>query len=159
MSFRWPQSSLVAVLVLAPVAASAFCEDPETGVSGYHVPLRVETKDSVAIVLGKVIQERKINDDPSDPESFLFTIYTVRLTRTLKGSVPEVFTLYSTNDSARYSMTPGETHLLFIRAWSYKVLPTADYRIDSCGNSSALPAGNTTVAKVTAELRRGANAP
>jgi hypothetical protein len=158
MPFQWPHWSLVAVLVLAPVAAAAFCEDPETGVSGYHVPLEVETKGSVAIVLGEVIQERRINDDPSDPESFLFTIYTVRLTKALKGSAPEVFTLYSTNDSARYSMTAGETHLLFIKAWRYKV-PGADYRIDSCGNSAALPAGNTTVARVTAELRRGANAP
>lgn len=158
MSTHWPRWFFVALLVLAPGAAVAFCEDPKTGVSGYHVPLEVETKGSLAIVLGNVIQERRINDDPSDQESFLFTIYTVRLLKPLKGSVPDVFTLYSTNDTARYSMTVGETHLLFIRAWRYKV-PEADYRIDSCGNSSALPEGSTTVAKVEAELRRGANAP
>jgi hypothetical protein len=55
-------------------------------------------------------------------------------------------------------MKVGETHLLFIKAWPYKVLG-ANYQIDSCGNSSALPQGNATVAQVEAELKRGANAP
>jgi hypothetical protein len=158
MSMAWLQKFLLAVLVAVPGPAASVCEDPRTGVSGYHVPLDVETTGSVAIVLGKVIQEREIHYDSSDPDSFEVTIYTVRVERIMKGSVPAIFTLYSTNDSARYPMTTGETHSLFIRTWRYKV-PGADYRIDSCGNSSTLPQGNATVARVEAKLHRGANAP
>jgi len=152
---RFPMALLV-VLAALPSVASALCTDPKTWVSGYRVPLHEELKASIAIVIGNVIEERKVFETPEDPEAYS-VIFTVHVEQVLKGNPLKVFKLRMDLDSGRYSMGVGEKHLLFITKWRWKVRG-ADYVINSCGNSSTLPEGEETLSQVNQALRKGAHA-
>jgi hypothetical protein len=71
--------ALLAGFVAPTGVATAVCLNSKTLVSGYPVPLAEEINSSAAIVIGKVIAERRVSDDPSHPEYFSATIYTVHV--------------------------------------------------------------------------------
>ena len=57
--------ALLAIAILSSGIASAVCSDPKTWESPYRVPLREEIKSSIAIVIGNVIEEKQLLDEPS----------------------------------------------------------------------------------------------
>jgi hypothetical protein len=141
--------ALVAALVESS-AVQAVCLDPKTFVSNYHVPLADELTSSYSIIVGNVVKERRVVPKPAEPDFFVATIYTVHVVRTLKGQVAHTVTLRTENDSGRYPMSTGETHLLFLTKLESGL--GADYYVDSCGSSTTLPKGIATLQEVEARL-------
>jgi hypothetical protein len=127
--------------------AQAVCLDPQTLVSGYKIPLKTEVASS-GIVLGKVIKKLDLHEDKADPEDITATLYTIRVQQTLKGINKKTIQIKSQNDSGRYYMDIGEEHLLFLSG-NDKYL-----YVDSCGNSSKLPEGNSTLKTVKEYLKK-----
>jgi hypothetical protein len=121
------------------------CLDPETGISDYHIPLELEVANAQAIVVARVVAVKRIHDDPSYPDYYSASIFTVRLLRTLKGDVPTLVRLRTENDSGRYEMALNDVHLLLLTG-------SRDYAdvfiADSCGSSSLMPAGAATLKKI-----------
>ena len=144
-------AALVALAAL-PAISRAFCEDPRTKVSGYHIPLSQEIHDSVAIVIGQVIKETRVFEVIEDPE-YYYSIFTVRIEQQFKGKLAAQATFRIDYDSGNYRMSLGERHVLFVRNWPWKI-DGADYRIDPCGSSETLPAGAKTVEAVISALRK-----
>jgi hypothetical protein len=124
--------------------AGAACLDPKTHVSGYKIPLASEIRTANAIVIGRVLSERGLREDPNDPDGY--TAYDVRIEviDRLKGRLPRVIIVRNDNTSARYPMSVGEEHLLFVSRDGNEL------RVDSCGNSSAMPAGDQLVKQIRA---------
>ena len=143
--------------ILAPGPAGAVCLDPKTDKSGYHLPLNEEITSSTAIAVGKVVAEQKLSDGPDGPDYVVATIYSVRVEKVLKGSLPSLFKLRTENDSGRYAMDLGETHILFLRPLAPNL--GAGYWADSCGSSSQLPKGETVVRQVQARMNKTRHAP
>jgi hypothetical protein len=148
---------VLAGVLLTPGIACAVCEDPKTGASGYRIPLEKELHSSIAVIVGEVVDEKRFHDVPEDPEQY-FSIFTVRIDRQLKGRLPAIVTFRVELTSARYDMTVGERHVLFIWKWPWKI-EAADFQIDACGNSSVLPKGEGVLAEVVADLRGTSHAP
>jgi hypothetical protein len=157
---RTPASvALVAMMVIGSAAgrALAVCLDPETLVSNYHVPLEQEVRTAAAIIIGEVVDVNRIHDDPSYPDYYSASIFTVRVIRQLKGDLPKTLKLRTENDSGRYDMAVGETHLLFLtRLNEYH---EDFYSADSCGSSSLLPGGNHALEMTEHLLGATAHAP
>jgi hypothetical protein len=152
-----PILMLLIAALLSPRPASAVCLDPKTDISGYHIPLDEEIHESTAIAVGTVVGEKKLNDGPDGPEWIVATISSVRIQKVLKGRLPKRVKVRTENDSGRYFMDIGETHLLFLRP-----LPAnlgAGYWADSCGSSSRLPEGEAVVKQVEARLRKSRATP
>lgn len=127
--------------------ADAVCLDPKTFVSGYRIPLASEVVSADAIVVGRVLSERALTEDPADPEGVTAYDVTVKVVTRLKGDVPDRLILRNENTSARYPMSVGEEHILFV---------SRDRRqpwVDRCGNSSPMPAGRPVVARIQAQMR------
>ncbi len=138
----------VAVLLGAMPAHAAYavCLNPKTLVSGYKVDLREEIKSSAFIVIGRVTEAHALTEKSADPEDITAYIYTVRVLKRIKGTLPSVVHFRSENNSGRYPMTVGERHLLFLtRKGRY-------FEADSCGNSSLMPQGQATLAQLKAVL-------
>lgn len=132
-------------LLCACMQAHAVCLDPKTYRSGYHVPLEDEIANSTLIAVGKVTKEQ-VQNDTADPEGFDAYIYSVTVVKRLKGKVPKVIKIKSENSSARYPMSIGERHILFLsREGNYFVA-------NSCGNSALLPGGDRTLTEVESTL-------
>ena len=110
--------------------ANAICLD-ENFVSGYHLPLEKEVPSAVAIVLGKVTRKKDLLEDPADPDGITATIYTVQVSRVVRGKVTPVIRIRSENDSGRFWMDVGKEYLLFLS----KDLQHRLFFVDSCGNS------------------------
>jgi hypothetical protein len=139
------------LLVLAMTArAEAVCLDPQSGISGYRVPLAEEVKSTNYVLLAKVSGVMARQDDKSDPTGVTEYIYSIQVRRWIKGKMPKNLLIRATNDSSRYPMEQGEVHLLFVSRMAN------GYSVDSCGNSSPLPEGIAMVNQVEAELGRRA---
>ena len=128
----------VGFLVLAAAlgaypTAEAVCLD-DAGVSGYQVPLDKEMRVAVAVVLGKVTQKKSLVEDPTDPEGITATIYTLHVSREVRGKVPMTIRIRSENDSGRFWMDVGAEYLLFLSRDTHQGL----YFVDSCGNSGLI---------------------
>ncbi len=132
--------------------AYAVCLDPKTLVSGYKVALGDEIQTSAAIVVGEVIKVHTLSEDLADPQGITAYIYTVRVLKRLKGTVPAVVRVRSENDSGRYRMNVGEKHLLFLTSKGQY------FAADSCGNSSTMSRGQATLIQVNQALS-GSHAP
>lgn len=127
-------------------SANAVCLDPKTFVSGYRIPLASEVGSADAIAVSRVLSEQALSEDPADPEGVTAYDVTVKVITRLKGNVPDVLILRNENTSARYLMSVGEEHIVFVsrdkrHAW-----------VDSCGNSSLMPAGRQMVARIQAHM-------
>jgi hypothetical protein len=135
--------------VLHPALASAVCFYPGTWLSGYKIPLDVETRTTKEIVVGKVLAEKCLAD-ASYPDHCTGYIYQFEVQRQLKGKVPGRIMLKTTNDSGGYRMSVGDQHLLFLeRVGRY-------FEADICGNASMLPKGAGIVESVERLLARRA---
>jgi hypothetical protein len=138
------------LLILAaylPAAAYAVCLDPKTGKSGYKVPLETETRTAEAIVIGRVLSQRRLQEDPDDPDGVTASNVTIKVLRKLKGSLPSVIVVRNENTSTRYPMSVGEEHILFVSRTNLEA------RIDSCGNSEQMPRGMYIVEEIKTQLR------
>ena len=143
--------ALIAIAISQPV--SAVCLDPTIFVSGYHLPLNTEVQSTSFIGIGKVIHEKALQEDPSDPYGITATIYTVTIFRQLKGRLPRTISIMVENDSGRYPMGVGEEHLLFLAK------EDGHYSVNSCGNSSVLPQGNALLQQVEEKMALASDAP
>ena len=137
----------LALFLFCAQLAQAACLDPQTLVSGYKIPLKTEV-DSSGIVVGKVIKKLDLHEDKSDPEDITATLYTIRVQQTLKGTINKTIKIKSENDSGRYYMDIGEEHLLFLSG------NDKYFYVNSCGNSSKLPEGNSTLKTVKEYLKK-----
>lgn len=143
-----PVPSLLVLLLLHSNVATAVCLDPITFVSGYTVPLEREVRQADAIVVGRVLSERALQDDPADPDGVTAYDLSVRVLASLKGRLPRVIVVRNENTSARYAMSVGEEHLLFVSRADGKLW------VDSCGNSAPMPAGEKLVREVRMQLEK-----
>jgi hypothetical protein len=141
--------SAVFLLIIAAhlPAAYAVCLDPGTGKSGYKVPLETEIRTAQAIIIGRVLSEQRLQEDPDDAEGLTASNFTIKILSKLKGSLPGVIVVRNENTSARYPMSVGEEHILFVSRTNRGTW------IDSCGNSDVLPRGEQLVKKIRTELR------
>lgn len=130
------------VCVGAAPPSMGLCIDPTTLQSGYKIPLTTEVRNSRAIVIGRVVKVEARQEDRDDPTGVTANVYTVQVIQTLKGNPPSLLSVREENDSGRYSMALEETHLLFLQIDAGRI------NVDSCGNSSSLPAGNAMLAQV-----------
>ncbi|MBH0180677.1 MAG: hypothetical protein HP490_03105 [Nitrospira sp.] len=144
---------LLIILASANSTAYAVCLAPETLLSDYQAPLNKEIQLAEVIAIGTVTKKQSLHENSSDPEGITAYIYTVQIFRQLKGRVPQIIDLRTENDSGRYSVEVGERHLLFLSKEGQHFVA------DSCGNSSALPAGDAVVKKVEATLAGRTDAP
>jgi hypothetical protein len=120
-------------LAASSLDAMAVCLDDNL-VSGYHVPLAKEIKTSYAIVVGTVQGEKNLQEDASDREGTTAAIYSIRITRVIRGKVPTLIDISSENDSGRFWMDLGKEYLLFLS----RDKPNDAFFVDSCGNSGLL---------------------
>jgi hypothetical protein len=144
---------LVLAYLATAIPVSALCLDPKTFLSGYHLPLSEELHSASHIVIGNVTKETLVQDDASDPKGVSAYVYTIQIVRQLKGHLPRSIHITVENNSGRYPMVVGERHLLFLNRES------GYFSVNSCGNSSVLPKGNTSLRQVEALVARVRNAP
>jgi hypothetical protein len=104
-----------------------------------------------------VVADKKLSDGPDGPDYVVATIYSVRVEKVLKGRLPSLVKLRTENDSGRYTMGIGETHILFLQPLAPNL--GAGYSADSCGSSSRLPKGETVVKQVQARMNETRHAP
>lgn len=127
--------------------ASAVCLERQTGISGYRLPLAAEVIGTPTIVVGRVLSETPLHEDTTDPDGYTAYNLQIRVLNRLKGNSPDLIVIRNENTSARYAMSVGEVHLLFVSAHD-RVL-----WVNSCGNSSPMPAAEQLVQQVQAQLR------
>ena len=145
--------TITARLVLLALAlhfctARAVCLDPKTFISGYKVPLDSEVRTADAIVVARVLSEQGLNEDPTDPDGYTAYNLTIRVLTSLKGKVPTIVVIKNENTSARYPMSVGEEHILFVSRNGNELW------INSCGNSAAMPKGKQLVKQIQAKLQK-----
>lgn len=142
-------SAGLALLALAchVCTASAACLDPKTFTSGYKIPLDSKVQTAEAIVIGRVLAEQGLQEDPSDPDGFTAHIVTIKVLASLKGKLPNVTVIRNENTSSRYPMSVGEEHILFVSRDGHEL------RVDSCGNSAPMPDGKQLVKQIQMGLR------
>lgn len=130
-------------------AAHALCLDPKSGISGYKLPLQSEIQSADAIVVGRVLAENGMQEDRNDPDGVTAYDVTIKVQAILKGKLPNVFSVWNENTSARYPMSVGEEHVLFISQGR-----DGQFFVDSCGNSSLTSKRNDFVKQIRAELKK-----
>jgi len=129
-------------------SADAVCLDPTTFVSGYKIPLASEVRAADGIVIGRVLSEQGLREDPADSDGYTAYNVTVRVITRLKGNLPSVIVIRNENTSARYPMSIGEEHLLFVSK------DDEGLSVNSCGNSSLMPEGAQQVQTIRAQLQK-----
>lgn len=139
--------SLLLALTANLAPANAVCLHPETGKSGYKVPLKTEVRTAEAIVIGRVLSEQRLQEDAEDPDGVTASDVTIKVLKNLKGSLPSVIVVRNENTSSHYPMSVGEEHILFVSRTNH------GRWIDSCGNSEAMPHGEQVAKEVRAQLR------
>ena len=128
----------------------AVCMNPRTWVSGYKVPLAQEIREAEAVVIGRVVSEQPLQEDPADPVGVTSYNVSVRVLARLKGNVPDVLVIRNENTSSRYAMGLGEEHILFVSRFG------ADLRVDACGNSNLRAKAPQLARKIQRQLQERA---
>ena len=123
---------------LLPDTANAVCLNPKPSVAA-------EARTADAIVIGRVLSEQGLREDPTDPKGTTAYDVKVKVMTRLKGTLPDTIVIRNENTSARYAMAVGEEHLLFVSRDGQQLW------VDSCGNSSAMPEGEKLVAQIRAQ--------
>ena len=139
--------SLLLVLAANFAPANAVCLHPETGKSGYKIPLKTEVRTAEAIVIGRVLSEQRLQEDADDPDGVTASNVTIKVLKKLKGNLPSVIVVRNENTSSRYAISVGEEHILFVSRTHNGTW------IDSCGNSEAMPHGEQVANEVRTQLR------
>lgn len=140
-------ASLLLVLSAHLSSASAVCFYPGSDKSGYKVPLETEVRNAEAIVIGRVLSERQLQEDPDDPNGVTASNVTIKILKKLKGNLLSVIVVRNENTSSRYPMSVGEEHILFLSHTN------GETSIGSCGNSEAMPHGHQLIKKIRTQLR------
>jgi hypothetical protein len=145
-------SLMLAMLMMSPASCATCWESGEGATAVYRNPsVPAEFKSAVLVITGRVTDARNISE-PDDPDGYAWTVYTVQVLQTFKGSPPRTIRLLSENSSARFYMDTGQTYLLFVshspvaEMAGQERLPT-DY-IDDCGNSALVKDAKSAVDKV-----------
>lgn len=132
---------VLALITLSPASYATCWESGEGPTAVYrHPTVSAELEKATSVISGRVTAERNISE-PDDPEGYAWTIYTVQVLETFKGTPPRTIQLLSENTSARFWMDVGKTYLLFVSHSPFaemagqESLPE-DY-VDNCGNSAA----------------------
>jgi hypothetical protein len=140
--------SVLLALASHVCTASAVCLDPKTFTSAYKVPLGLEVRTAEGIVIGRVLSERGLQEDPADPDGITAYNTTIGVLSSLKGDWPNVIVIRNENTSSRYPMSVGEEHVLFVSRIGSELF------VDSCGNSAAMPDGTQLVNRIQTELQQ-----
>jgi hypothetical protein len=115
-----------------------------------------EFRASAIVALGVARAARDVSV-PDDPQGIDHTIYTVRLTRSFKGTpAGRTVRLFSGNSSARFPLDPGVPYLLFIDNSKDGLY------VDNCGRSGPVAEKRTgavlrQVEAIAARARRAAS--
>ena len=139
--------SILLTLALHVVHAGAVCTNPRTSVSGYQLPLAREVREAEAIVVGRIVAEQALQDDPADPDGVMAQDVTVRILARLKGDVPASVVIRNENTSSRYPMDVGEEHVLFLNHSGRELW------VDACGNSALKKDAPRLVSRIRKQLR------
>jgi hypothetical protein len=131
---------LLALATVSP-ACNASCWESGAGSTAVyrHPAVRADFKNAALVVIGRVTGERNISE-PDDPQGYAWTIYTVEVLETFKGTPQRTIRLVSENTTARFPMDTGKTYLLFVSQFrvaemaGQERLPQA--YVDDCGNSA-----------------------
>jgi hypothetical protein len=91
----------------------AVCLD-DKGVSGYHIPLNLELKTNVAVIIGETIGSKDLMEDFSDPDGITATVWKIQVKKVIRGKIEPTFEIYNQNDSGRFPFDLHKTYLLFI---------------------------------------------
>jgi len=126
----------------------AVCIDPKTSVSGYKIPLNEEVRSADAIIVGRILAQQGLKEDPADPDGYTAYNVTIKVLRPLKGSLPNVISVRNENTSARYPMSVGEEHILFVSRDSKALW------INGCGNSATARGSGQLEKLIRAELQK-----
>lgn len=149
MNVKKIATGLVLLTLSSPIRmAGAACLDPKTLLSGYKVPLALEVRTTEAIVVGRVLSEQGLQEDPTDPDGYTAYDVTIKVLASLKGTLPSVIVIRNDNTSARYPMSVGEEHVMFVSRDGHTLW------VNSCGNSAAMPEGKKMVTRIQTELRK-----
>lgn len=130
----------LAMVMLSPVSHATCWESGEGPTALYRNPtVFAEFKELVFVIAWRVRGERNISE-PDDPKGDAWTVYTVQVVETFKGTPQRTIRQLSENTSARFSMDAGKTYLLSvsqspIAAMAGQERLPADY-VDNCGNSA-----------------------
>ena len=84
LTARW----LAIALALHLGTAHALCLDPASGQSGCRVPLDLEARRAEAIVIGRVLSEQGLPEDPDDPDGYTAWNARGEVLDSLKGNAP-----------------------------------------------------------------------
>lgn len=128
----------------------AVCMNPKTWISGFKEPLALEVREAEAIVIGRVVSEQPLQQDPTDPDGVTAYNVSVRVLVRLKGNLPNTIVIKNQNTSARYPMSIGEEHILFIRHFD------KDLWINACGNSALKAEAPQLTMKIQKRLQKKA---
>jgi hypothetical protein len=115
-------------------------------VSGYKPPLALEVRVADGVVIGRMLSEQGLREDPTDPGGYTAFNVAVSVVTRLKGNSPNVIVIRNENTSARYPMSIGEELLLFVSKNGRGLW------VNSCGNSSAMPEAKQQLVKIRAQL-------
>jgi hypothetical protein len=103
--------------------------------------LNAEFRRSDAVLVGSVLSERKVpGDDKAD--TLGGTVYVVKVSEPLRGSLGKTVEIFSENSSGRFPMKIGTSYLLFL--YRQQGALSADY----CGNSGPVADKGDVLPKV-----------
>jgi hypothetical protein len=128
--------------------SDAVCIDPKTYVSGYKIPLNEEIRFADAIIVGRILAQHGLKEDPAAPDDYTAYNVTIKVLRSLKGSLTNVISVRNENTSARYPMSVGEEHILIVSRNSKTLW------INSCGNSASARGSGQLEKQIRAELQK-----
>jgi len=128
----------------------AVCMNPKTWISGYKVPLTLETREAEAIVIGRVVSEQPLQEDQADPDGTTAYNVSIKVLTRMKGYLPNVFVIRNENTSSRYPMSVGEEHILFINRFGNALW------VNACGNSALRTEAPHLVRQIKQRLQKSA---
>lgn len=139
MRLHWKCALRVVLAVFALLTfggeALAFCFAPILRVSDEYF-------SSDLVLTGTVTASRNIVD-PTDPESWTGTFYTVQVSTVYRGNAPKLLEIYSENSTARFPMKQHKLYVLFLQKE-----PDKTWGVDNCGNSGEFALSAATMAQL-----------
>jgi hypothetical protein len=134
----------------APMA-SADC--PDSNPAGERrVPLQDELKDSVAVIVGKVVGRRELHETVSDPKLVTAVLFRVQVVQLVQGNIPAEIDIRKEPRSGRAALETGREYLLIVQRRGPRwPLPLGDaYYVSDCGNSGPLAERSDVLRELTA---------
>jgi|ERR1700733_2514520 hypothetical protein len=152
MDMRNPRARISIRAPLSPILSiflSLFCLGAANGaclLTDYS--LNAEFRRSDAVLVGSVLSERNVpGDDKADTPGG--TVYVVKVSEPLRGSLGKTVEIFSENSSGRFPMKIGTSYLLFL--YRRQGALSADY----CGNSGPVAEKADALHKARALARHG----